>query len=77
MGRTAHQTIHMDCSGLAKPVASVLGLAVNLRIEINIVENDSVCSCQVQALSSCSSGQQKDKDAIGGIVKPASSESCL
>lgn len=77
MGRTAHQTIHMDCSGLAKPVASVLGLAVNLRIEINIVQNDSVCSCQVQALSSCSSGQQKDKDAIGGIVKPASSESCL
>jgi len=33
----AHQEIHMNWLSLAKPMASVFSLAVDLRVEINIM----------------------------------------
>ena len=56
--------------GLPKPVAPVLCLAVYLRIEVNIMQNDSVCSCQIQSLPTRPRREQKSKHIIGRVVEP-------
>ena len=61
----------MNRFGLAKAVASVLCLAVYLRVEVHIMQDDSVCSRQVQPLPSRSRRQQEGKHPIARVVEPS------
>ena len=61
----------MHWLSLAKPMAAVFSLAVYLRVEVHIVQDDGICSCQVEPLAPCPCGQQEGKDTLGWVVEPA------
>lgn len=58
-----YQAVHNDCPLLPQAVTPVLRLAVNLRVEIHIMQDDCVGSNQIQALAPGARAQQKGKDA--------------
>lgn len=71
MGNIAHQAIHSDKLGLAQAVTPVLGLPIYLRVEVNIMQDDCICPCQVEPLTPSSGAQQEGKYTLVGIVEPA------
>ena len=52
-----------DSPLLSQAMAPVLSLAVNLGVEVHVVENDCVRSCQVEALAAGPGAEQEGKDA--------------
>ena len=50
----AYQAVHLHRFCLTKPVTPVFCLAVYLGVEVDIMQNDCVSTCQVQTLSTSS-----------------------
>ena len=63
MEADTYQAVHNDCPLLPQAVTPVLRLAVDLRVEIHIMQDDCVGSRQIQALAPGARAQQKGKDA--------------
>lgn len=63
----------MDSDGafLAQAVASVLCLAIDLGIEVHVVQDDSVSARQVQPLAARARAQQERKHPARRVVVPA------
>ena len=60
-----------DGTGLAQAVAAVLGLAVDLGVEVHVVQDDGVRPRQVQALAPGARAQQEGEDTVLLVVEPA------
>lgn len=69
--RTAHQAIDSDSALLAEAVAAVLGLAVDLGVEVHIVQDDRVRPRQIQPLPACARAEQECKYPARRVVVPA------
>lgn len=50
----AYQAVHLHRFRLTEPMTPVFCLTVYLRVEVNIMQNNCVSTCQVQALSTSS-----------------------
>ena len=61
----------MHWFGLAQPMTAVFSLAVYLWVEVHIVQDDSICPCQIKSLAPCPSGQQEGKDTLGWVIETA------
>jgi hypothetical protein len=53
---------------LPNPVTPVLGLLVVVGVEVEVMEDDCVGGCQVDAKSSGLGGEDEDEDAVVGVV---------
>jgi len=53
---------------LSNAMASVFGLFVVVRVEVDVVQNDDVCSTQVDAKTTGLCRQQEDEDRRVGVV---------
>jgi hypothetical protein len=58
-----YQAVYNNCPLLPQAVTPVLCLAVNLRIEIHVMQDDCIGPRQIQALAAGARAQQKGKDA--------------
>ena len=61
IGVSGDESIHFDCLVLSNPVAASLSLDVVLGIPVRVVDDDSVCSGEVDPQSPSTSAQQEDK----------------
>ena len=61
IGVSGDEAIHFDCFVLSNPVAASLSLDVVLGIPVRVVDDDSVCSGEVDPQSPSTSAQQEDK----------------
>ena len=66
-GSLADQPVDVHISGLANAMAPVLRLRVHGRVPVTVVEDDSVCSCQVHAKAATSGWQDEAEDPGVGI----------
>lgn len=66
-GELRDQLVDMDWFFLSDAVGAVHGLYVVLRIPVDIVNDDSVCSCQVDAESPGACREQEYLVFVGGV----------
>ncbi len=58
-----YHAVDDDSPLLSQAMTPILSLAVNLGVEVHVMEDDCVCPCQVQALAASTGAEQKGKDA--------------
>lgn len=58
-----YQAMDNDSPLLSQPMTPVLSLAVNLGVEVHVMEDDRVCPCQIETLAASASAKQEGKDA--------------
>jgi hypothetical protein len=63
-----HHAYDAHRARLADPVGTVLSLQVELRVPIEVVDDDRVCAGQVDALPTRARGEEEGEDLVGGLV---------
>ena len=69
--RTGHQAVDGDSAFLPKAVAAVLSLAVDLGIEVHVMQDHRVSARQIQPLAACTRAEEECKHPARRVVVPA------
>ena len=75
-GKQPHQTVNRDLSCLSQAVTPVLRLAVNLWVEVNVMQDNSVCARQVEALPASARAHQEREHRVWRGVEAVPPQAC-
>ena len=57
-----HEAVYMHVSSLADAMSSIGALSVHCWVPIEIVEDDSICACKIDAKAAGAGGEDEAKD---------------
>ena len=66
---TSRSSLRSNVPRLSDSVTSIFGLFVVVRVEVDIMENDNIGSCEVDTETSSSRREEEDEDVAVRVVR--------
>jgi hypothetical protein len=58
------QPVNVHCLGLSDSMTSILGLLIHRRVPIRVIENHTVCTCEIETDTTATCGRDKAEDFL-------------